>query len=113
MKNNIINFINYLRNTRIAPVYTVTYAPIDSRNPELPIQKYNIIEHPRKMAWKSKEGNRLFTALSSNKTCHFISFRADRVLSVNFSGWKILLPKVNNKVAKTLVTNFSPPVMAN
>jgi len=104
------NILNFLRQTRIAPTYTVTYAPADSRNPHLPIQKYGIIEHPRHLAWKSQAGNRLFTAFSS-RSDRFIAFRADRVLSVNFSGWKILTPQINAKVAKTL-TGATAPVLA-
>lgn len=108
MKNIINSVINFVRNSRIAPVYTVTYAPANSRNPHLPIQKYGVIEHPRKLAWKSKAGDRLFTALSSKDSSRFIAFRADRVLSVNFSGWKLLTPEINKQVGKTLSTPLLP-----
>lgn len=109
--NIINNILNFIRNCRIAPVYVVTYAPADSRNPQLPIQKYRIIEHPRKLAWKSKANNRLFTALSAREAEHFIAFRADRVLSVNFAGWKFLPPKVNQLVKRTLTTPAEPAQM--
>lgn len=108
MKNILTKISNFVRNSRIAPTYKVTYAPADSRNPHLPIQKYSIIEHPRKLAWKSQAGNRLFTALSAKDENQFNAFRADRVLSVNFSGWKLLTPETNKQVAKTLSSNFVP-----
>ena len=108
MKNITNKLATFIRNSRIARTYVVTYAPADSRNPHLPIQKYSIIEHPRKLAWKSQAGNRLFTALSAKDENQFNAFRADRVLSVNFSGWKLLTPEVNKQVAKTLSSNFVP-----
>ena len=75
MKNIINKLATFIRNSRIARTYVVTYAPADSRNPHLPIQKYSIIEHPRKLAWKSQAGNRLFTALSAKDENQF---NADR-----------------------------------
>jgi hypothetical protein len=110
MKNILNKIVTFIRNSRIARTYIVTYAPADSRNPHLPIQKYSIIEHPRKLAWKSQAQNRLFTALSAKNTNQFNAFRADRVLSVNFSGWKLLTPEVNKQVNKTLTTPFVPLV---
>lgn len=101
---NIINSLrNFFTNYRIAPIYSVTYAPAESRNPHLPIQKYRVIEHPRRLAWKSKANNRLFTAVSAKEN-NFIAFRADRVLSVNFSGWKLLTPEIDKLVKQTLTT---------
>jgi hypothetical protein len=111
MKNILNKIADFIRYSRIAPTYIVTYAPADSRNPHLPIQKYHIIEHPRKLAWKSQAQNRLFTALSAKDENQFNAFRADRVLSVNFSGWKLLTPEVNKKVDKTLTTPFVPLVL--
>jgi hypothetical protein len=101
MKTTLQNLIQFIKNSRFAPVYTITYAPADSRNPHLPIQKYSIVEHPRKLAWRSKAGNRLFTALSA-KHHQFNSFRADRTLSVNFSGIKFLSPELNKLAKRTL-----------
>jgi hypothetical protein len=101
MKNILTKIATFIRNSRFAPVYTVTYTPEDSRNPHLPIQKYSIVEHPRKLAWRSKAGNRLFTALSA-KHHEFNSFRADRTMSVNFSGIKFLSPKLNKLAKRTL-----------
>lgn len=113
MQNLINKITNFIHNSRIAPTYVVTYAPEDSRNPHLPIQKYGIIEHPRKMAWKSQAKKRLFTAVSSHDSERFIAFRADRVLSVNFSGWKLLTPEVNKQVSRTLTTPVESPLPAN
>lgn len=113
MQNLINKITNFIHNSRIAPTYVITYAPADSRNPHLPIQKYGIIEHPRKMAWKSQAQNRLFTAVSSHDSERFIAFRADRVLSVNFSGWKLLTPEVNKQVARTLTAPVASLAPAN
>lgn len=101
MKTTLQNLIQFIKNSRFAPVYTITYAPADSSNPHLPIQQYRVIEHPRRLAWRSKAGNRLFTALSA-KRHQFNSFRADRTLSVNFSGIKFLNPDLNKLVQRTL-----------
>lgn len=101
MKTTLQNLIQFIKNSRFAPVYTITYAPADSNNPHLPIQQYRVIEHPRRLAWRSKAGNRLFTALSA-KGKKFNSFRADRTLSVNFSGVKFLNPDLNKLVQRTL-----------
>lgn len=99
-----MKLINFLRNCAFVPVFKVTYAPADSRRPELPIQTYRILAHPRKMAWKSKAKNRLFTAVSASDHENYISFRADRVLSVNFAGVSLVGPKTFSKVKKTLRT---------
>lgn len=89
--------IEYIQNAlRIAPVYTVTYAPADSRNPHLPIQEYAVVEHPHKRAWRTKAGHRVFTSLRFNDPGHFITFRADRVVNISFSGWKLLPPEINS-----------------
>lgn len=101
MKTTLQNLIQFVKNSRLAPVYTVTYAPADSKNPHLPIQQYRIVQHPRKLAWRSSAGNKLFTALSA-KHHQFNSFRADRTLSVNFSGIKFLTPELNRLVRSTL-----------
>jgi hypothetical protein len=89
---------------RFAPVYKITYAPEDSRNSHLPIQRYHIIRHPRHLAWKSQAKNRLFTALSARHAGQFNAFRADRVLSVNWAGWQLISPEAQRNVAKTLTT---------
>lgn len=99
-----MKIINFLRNCAFVPVFKVTYAPADSKRPELPIQTYRILAHPRKMAWRSKAKNRLFTAVSANDNQSYISFRADRVLSVNFAGVSFLGPKTFSKVKKTFKT---------
>lgn len=95
---------------RFAAVYKVLYAPADSRNPHLPIQRYRILCHPRRLAWKSIAGNRLFTALSASNHEHYIAFRADRVLSVNFAGLTLLSPYAQSKVKSTLTSDASPAV---
>mgnify|MGYP003346084599 FL=1 len=97
-----MKIINFLRGCAFVPVFKVTYAPADSKRPELPIQTYKILQHPRNMAWKSRVGNRLFTAVSANERDHFISFRADRVLSVNFAGVSLVGPKTFQRVKSTL-----------
>jgi hypothetical protein len=97
-----MKIINFLRGCAFVPVFKVTYAPADSKRPELPIQTYKILQHPRNMAWRSKVGNRLFTAVSANERDHFISFRADRVLSVNFAGVSLVGPKTFQRVKSTL-----------
>lgn len=89
MKNQIArisSFVKMLLSYRPYATYKVTYAPEDSRNPHLPVQVYHIIGHPEHLAWKSKAGNRLFTARFANDKNHIASFRSDRVLSVNFAG---------------------------
>ena len=96
---------------RIVPTYKVTYAPADSRKPESPVQVYNILGHPKNLAWKSHAGNRLFTAVNARHTEKFIAFRADRTLSVNFSGLAFLTPKVAKTFKGTLTSN-TPPVVA-
>lgn len=102
------NIIRFILSVRIVPTYKVTYAPLDSRNPNLPIQSYVILGHPNKLAWKSKSGNRLFTALSAKNHERFIAFRADRVLSINFSGASILFAKSSTAFSKTLKTSTLP-----
>ena len=107
----LVAFLGWFVGYTIAPTYKVTYAPTDSRNPHLPIQRYRIVSHPRKLAWKSHAGNRLFTALSAANHQNFIAFRADRVLSVNFAGFTLLSPQAQAKVKSTL-TSIAPPVTA-
>ena len=80
------NIIKKILNFRIAPTYKVTYAPETSKKSELPIQVYNIVGNPKNLAWRSHAGHKLFTAYTADKQKHFIAFRADRVLSINFSG---------------------------
>jgi len=86
---------------RVVSTYRITYAPEASRDPNLPIQVYTIAGNPKNLAWRSKIGNRLFTALlpASGK---YASFRADRTLSVNFAGWRLLSPKLAACYRKTL-----------
>jgi hypothetical protein len=89
MKNLIVSLVALLKSLssyRLYATYKVTYAPEDSRKPHLPVQVYHIIGHPEHLAWKSKAGNRLFTARFANDKMHIASFRSDRVLSVNFAG---------------------------
>jgi hypothetical protein len=105
---NIRNILSTLLACRIVPTYKVTYAPADSRKPELPVQVYNILGHPKKLAWKSHAGNRLFTAVNARHTDKFIAFRADRTLSVNFSGFAFLTPKVSKAFKGTLISVASP-----
>ena len=84
------NIIKKLLALRIAPTYKVTYAPEKSRKPELPIQVYNIVGNPKNLAWRSHAGHKLFTTYTANKEKRFIAFRADRVLSINFSGFTLV-----------------------
>jgi hypothetical protein len=109
MIKNLINRIAQLRNSILVPTYRVTYAPEASRNPHMPIQSYLIAGNPKALAWRSKAGNKLFTALLPRKN-EFASFRADRTLSVNFAGWRILSPKQAASYRKTLVTAAVNPV---
>ena len=105
MKNNIANLLNNLRNARIVSTYKVVYAPEKSRNPHLPIQSYNIIGHPRNQAWRSNAGHRLFTARMAGNHQSFASFRAERVLSVNWSGFAIVSAA---QLAKTVTVPVFP-----
>jgi hypothetical protein len=84
----------------ISPKYIVTYAPEKSRRPDLPIQQYQIIGRPNQ-GWKSSANKRLFTAVNANNG-EYLSFRADRVLSINFSGFKVLTPELRYKTCKIL-----------
>lgn len=102
--NKLITLIANLMASRIVPTYRVTYAPDVSRNPHLPIQSYKIAGNPKHLAWKSKAGNRLFTALLPCAN-HYAAFRADRTLSVNFSGWTLLSVKQFAAYSKTLSVN--------
>lgn len=102
MKNNtMLNKLAKLIPFRIVPTYRVTYAPSDSRNPFLPIQSYEIAGNPKHLAWKSKAGNTLFTAFMP-RSGQYASFRADRTLSVNFTGWTILAAAKFAAYGKTL-----------
>jgi hypothetical protein len=85
----------------VMPTYKVTYAPENSRS-TAPIQDYRIVGHPRKLAWRSHSGHRLFTALSAANHERYIAFRADRVLSINFAGFTLLSPRTRVKVASLL-----------
>jgi hypothetical protein len=103
---NIINNIKNLLNSTFVPTYRITYAPEMSRNPHLPIQQYTIAGNPKHLAWRSKAGNKLFTALLPRKN-EYASFRADRTLSVNFSGWALLSPKQVVAFQKTTAKNVA------
>ena len=103
---NIINNIKNLINSAIVPTYRITYAPEVSRNPHLPIQHYTIAGNPKHLAWRSKAGNKLFTALLPRNN-EYASFRADRTLSVNFSGWALLSPKQAVAFQKTTAKNVA------
>jgi hypothetical protein len=103
---NIINNIKNLLNSTLVPTYRITYAPEVSRNPHLPIQQYTIAGNPKHLAWRSKAGNKLFTALLPRKN-EYASFRADRTLSVNFSGWALLSPKQVAAFQKTTAKNVA------
>jgi len=103
---NIINNIKNLINSAIVPTYRITYAPEVSRNPHLPIQHYTIAGNPKHLAWRSKAGNKLFTALLPRNN-EYASFRADRTLSVNFSGWALLSPKQVAAFQKTTAKNVA------
>lgn len=106
MKNKLQNMFNSalsLAQLRVVAAYRVTYAPEQSQRPELPIQVYTIVGNPKRLAWRSKAGNKLFTALMPRRNT-FASFRADRTLSVNFAGWRILSPKQAASYRKTLAT---------
>jgi hypothetical protein len=87
----------------LAVVYSVLYAPKESRNPHLPIQRYTIIGNPRNQAWRSKAKHNLFTAVTADKG-NFVSFRAERVLSVNFAGVKLVKVAIKNKSASIAQT---------
>lgn len=102
------NLLTYILSLRIVPTYKITYAPADSRKPGLPVQVYNILGHPKNLAWKSHAGNRLFTAINARHTEKFIAFRSDRTLSVNFSGFKFLTPAVSKAFKNTLVSVAAP-----
>ena len=91
-----------LTQCQIVPTYYVTYAPEKSQNSFLPIQVYLIAGNPKDLAWRSKVGNRLFTALLPIKN-RFASFRADRTLSINFAGWRLLSAEQALCYQKTLV----------
>jgi len=78
-----MNIVKTLKNF-FTPTYNVLYAPEEYKSGS-PIKKYKVIGNPRKAAWKSKAGNRLFTLPVKNREGEFRSFRADRVLSVNFA----------------------------
>lgn len=101
----ITSALNSVRNARLALTYKVVYAPMNSRRPELPIQTYNIIGHPRNQAWRSNAGNRLFTARLAGDHQSFASFRADKVLSVNWSGFAIVSAA---QLAKTVTVPVFP-----
>lgn len=101
MKNNMLSKLAKLVPFRIVPTYRITYAPDNSRNPFLPIQSYKIAGNPKHLAWKSKAGNTLFTALMP-RTGQFATFRADRTLSINFSGWTLLAASQFTAYDKTL-----------
>ena len=88
---------------RLVPTYKVTYAPLESRNPANPIQTYTIAGKPQNLAWKSSAGHRLFTGYSP-KSKRFISFRADRTLSINFAGFAFLTPTAGKSYLSTLST---------
>ena len=105
MKNIMTNIKNLLNSTFV-PTYRITYAPEMSRNPHLPIQQYTIAGNPKHLAWRSKAGNKLFTALLPRKN-EYASFRADRTLSVNFSGWALLSPKQVAAFQKTTAKNVA------
>ena len=105
MKNKIQKFFKHLFALRFAPVYKVLYAPAESRNPFLPVQKYKIIGNPTKLAWRSQAGKSLFTALNANDYNSYIAFRTDRVLSVNFAGVRVIPYNVRELVDKTLTSN--------
>jgi hypothetical protein len=102
------NFLTYVLSIRIVPTYKITYAPAVSRKPELPIQVYEILGNPKNLAWKSHAENRLFTAVNARRTNKFIAFRADRTLSVNFSGFKLISSGVTKAFKNTLVSVASP-----
>lgn len=110
MLRKLYNQIVALTAISIVPAYRVTYAPEDSSKPELPIQTYLIAGNPKDLAFRSKAGNRLFTALLPRKN-EFASFRADRTLSVNFAGWRILTPKQTASYRKSLATASSLRVL--
>jgi len=106
MKNKLQALFNStlaLTQLRVVAAYRVTYAPEQSERPELPIQVYTIVGNPKKLAWRSQAGNKLFTALMPRRN-RFASFRADRTLSVNFAGWRILSPAQAVSYRKTLTT---------
>lgn len=78
-----MNIKDIIKNA-FTPTYNVLYAPDKSEN-NAPIQNYKVIGNPRNAAWKSKDGNTLFTLPVLNRDEQFRSFRADRCLSVTWA----------------------------
>ena len=103
MKNKLQSLFNSILSMRVVAAYRVTYAPEVSERPELPIQTYLIAGNPKHLAWRSQAGNKLFTALLPRRN-RCASFRADRTLSVNFAGWRILSAGQAKSYQKTLTT---------
>lgn len=91
------NLINKILNYKLVKTYDVLYAPEVSRNPD-PVQVYRIIGHPSRLGWRSKAGHKLFTAIVLNRSRAFSAFRADRVLSVKFSGLTFVSSRAYNSI---------------
>jgi len=87
---------------RFIPTYRVTYAPADSRHPNLPVQRYNVIGHPVTHKWTSAAGNAVFTAIDTSRDKEYLTFRFSRVRKVRFSGFAVLSPEGYKAHAKTL-----------
>jgi len=78
--------MKYIKNILkyFTPTYNVLYAPEVSED-SAPIQNYKVIGNPKTAAWRSKDGNKLFTLPVRNREEKFRSFRADRCLSVTWA----------------------------
>lgn len=65
------------------PTYVITYAPESHRSGN-PIKRYRVLGNPTRDSFTTKERKVCFRARVANRNGEFRTFRAERVLSVNF-----------------------------